>query len=201
MAIINEGLQYRLLIDPFLDRVHSRAAGMIDPGEKVIDVACGNGTLALKLAERAGYVTGIDLSEGSLEFARKRARKLGLSNTEFLLQDANDLSIFTDRIFDVAIISMAVHQFSEATGLHILRELQRIARSIVVIDYAFPQPGNYKGFIVRSIERIAGQEHFSNFNAYMKGRGMEGVQKVLGLEVWERMESRSGVFVILKYKV
>jgi 2-polyprenyl-3-methyl-5-hydroxy-6-metoxy-1,4-benzoquinol methylase len=57
MAIISEGLQYRLLIDPFLDRVHSAAAAMIEPGTRVIDIACGNGTLALKMAKHAQHVT------------------------------------------------------------------------------------------------------------------------------------------------
>jgi SAM-dependent methyltransferase len=199
MALINEGLQYRLLIDPFLDRVHSRAAAMIDPGARVIDVACGNGTLAVKMAERAGHVTGIDISEGSLRFARHRARKLGLDNTEFRVQDANDLSALSNPSFDVATISMAVHQFSPETGPHILGQLKTIARAVVVIDYAHPQPKNFSGFIVRTIERIAGREHFAHFKAYQRGRGMEGILERMDLEASEKVVSNSGIFVVMKF--
>ena len=199
MAIINEGLQYRLLIDPFLDREHSRTAVMIDPGDRVIDIACGNGTLALKMAQRAGHVTGIDLSEGSLQFARNRARKLGLDNTEFLVQDANDLSAFSNRSFDAATISMAIHQFSPETGLHIFRQLEKISRSVIVVDYAYPQPHNLNGFIVRTIERIAGKEHFAHFNAYKRGGGMPGILDTLGIKAYHEVFSNSGIFTMIKF--
>ena len=199
MAIINEGLQYRLLIDPFLDRVHSRTAAMIEPGDRVIDIACGNGTLSLKMAQRAGHVTGIDLSEGSLQFASNRARKLGLDNTEFLVQDANDLSAFSNRPFDVATISMAIHQFSPETGLHILRQLEKISRTVIVIDYAYPQPKNFNGFIVRTIERIAGKEHFAHFNAYKRGGGMPGILDTLGVKAYQEVFSKSGIFTMIKF--
>lgn len=201
MAMINEGLQYRILIDPFLDRVHRRAAAIIDPGVRVIDVACGNGTLALKMAKRAGQVTGIDLSKGSLVYAQNRARKLGRVNTEFLVQDANDLSAFGNLSYDVATISMAIHQFSPETGRHILDQLTKIARTIVVIDYAHPQPNNFNGFIVRTIERIAGREHFAHFNAYQRGGGLEGIMERLGLESSDRVVAASGIFVIVKFRI
>ena len=198
MAIINEGLQYRLLIDPFLDRVHSRAAAMIEPGARVIDIACGNGTLALKMAKHAQHVTGIDLSEGTLQFARKRAWKLRLENTEFLVRDANDLSAFSNLPFDVTTISMAIHQFSPGTGLHILQQLEKISRTVIIIDYAYPQPQYFNGFIVRTIERIAGREHFAHFRAYQHGGGIPGILHRLGLSVSNEIVSNSGIFTIWK---
>jgi SAM-dependent methyltransferase len=199
MAIINEGLQYRLLIDPFLDRVHSRVAAMIEPGARVIDVACGNGTLALKMAKHAQHVTGIDLSEGSLQFAKKRARKLRLENIEFMVQDANDLSAFSNLPFDIATISMAIHQFSPETGLHILRQLENISRTVIVIDYAYPQPQYFNGFIVRTIERIAGREHFACFNAYKLGEGMPGILNTLRIKAYHEIFSKSGIFTMIKF--
>jgi len=198
MTIINEGLQYHLLIDPFLERVHSRVAAMIEPGTRVIDIACGNGTLALKIAKHAQHVTGIDLSDGSLHYARKRARKLRLENTEFLVQDANDLSAFNNLPFDIATISMAIHQFSPKTGLHILQQLKKISRSVVIIDYAFPQPRNFNGFIVKSIERIAGKEHFANYRAYQHGGGMAGILHRMGLSASNEIGSNSRIFTIWK---
>lgn len=201
MAIINEGLQYHLFIDPFLDRVHSMAANMIEPGSKVIDIACGNGTFAFKMAENAGHVTGIDLSEGSIEFAFRRARKRGLENVSFLSQDANDLSAYSDSSFDCASISMAVHQFSPVVGQHILKQMARIARSIIVIDYSCPQPDNFNGLIVRIIERIAGKEHFSHFNAYQHRGGIEGIFRKMKLSASVKVETPSRIFSIYKLEL
>jgi len=200
MSLINEGLQYRLLIDPFLDRVHNMAASMIEPGSKVFDVACGNGTMALKMADQAKHVTGIDLSEASIKFANNRAVKLNLNNAEFRVKDAMELSASSDPIYDIATISMAIHQFSPETGLHILKQLNKIAHSVLVIDYAYPQPENFYGSLVRIIERIAGKEHFAHFNAYINGGGMPGIIQRMRLPALKAFLSESRVFAITKIK-
>lgn len=45
----------------------------LDPGDKILDVPCGGGRLALELAERGYRVTGVDLSAELLESARGQA--------------------------------------------------------------------------------------------------------------------------------
>lgn len=42
---MNEGFQYRILIDPLLKKAHLAAVKLIPEGSKVIDIACGNGSL------------------------------------------------------------------------------------------------------------------------------------------------------------
>ena len=60
-------------------------------GERVLDVGCGNGALALEAARRVaptGAVTGLDLSGPMLAVARTRADEQGLTNLEFVQGDA-----------------------------------------------------------------------------------------------------------------
>lgn len=198
MDLLNEGLQYRLLIDPFLDRVHNMAASMIEPGSKVFDVACGNGTMAIKMAKHAMHVTGIDLSEASIKYANNRAVNLNLNNAEFRVKDAMELSTSSGPIFNVATISMAIHQFSPESSLHILKQLTKLAHSVLVVDYAYPQPENFYGSLVRIIERIAGKEHFSHFNAYCNGGGMPGIIQRMGLPASTSFFGKSKIFAITK---
>ena len=51
------------------------------PGSRVLDVPCGDGRLALALAERGCRVTGVDISEEFLEAGRARAKACGLEVT------------------------------------------------------------------------------------------------------------------------
>jgi ubiquinone/menaquinone biosynthesis C-methylase UbiE len=68
---------------------------------KILDVGTGTGFIALLLAELGHEVVGIDISEGMLEVARKKASKAGLK-VEFKLGDAENLP-FEDESFDAVI--------------------------------------------------------------------------------------------------
>ena len=60
-------------------------------GERVLDVGCGNGALALAIAPLvgpSGAVTGLDLSGPMLETARRRAQQAALTNVRFEQGDA-----------------------------------------------------------------------------------------------------------------
>ena len=59
-------------------------------GEKVLDVACGAGTLSLKIAERGCKVHGIDLSEDAINSAKRLAEREKLA-CEFKVGSAEDL--------------------------------------------------------------------------------------------------------------
>jgi ubiquinone/menaquinone biosynthesis C-methylase UbiE len=187
---------YRKLIDPLLNSSHHSAKGFITEGASVLDVACGNGTLAFILGENANSVIGIDLDDLNIEYATNRAGLEAKTNIEFRTMDALDLSYFTENQFDYATISMAIHQFSSADGLKVLKEMVRVSTNIVIVDYSHPMPeGLYKKFTY-IIERIAGGDHFRNFKTYMNGGGIDTVVAQAGLEVVERVVKGKGILSI-----
>jgi cyclopropane-fatty-acyl-phospholipid synthase len=61
----------------------------LEQGSRVLDVGCGWGSFAIHAASRYGAeVVGITLSEPQVEFARRRAEELGVSDrVEFLVAD------------------------------------------------------------------------------------------------------------------
>ena len=78
-----------------------RGAGAA-PGKRLLDVACGAGQPALRLAALAGppgSVVAIDLSSEMLAVAARQARAAGLYNLEFLQMGAESLG-FPDGSFD-----------------------------------------------------------------------------------------------------
>ena len=58
--------------------------------ERVLDLACGEGTFAVRMAKKGFKVTGVDISPHLLRLARERAKKENV-NVEFLLQDMRSL--------------------------------------------------------------------------------------------------------------
>jgi cyclopropane-fatty-acyl-phospholipid synthase len=83
---------------------HIAAKLIVQPGQRVLDIGCGWGGLAMYLAQTAGAgkVHGITLSEEQLATARRRAAERGLeAKVEFSLTDYRELQDSFDRIVSV----------------------------------------------------------------------------------------------------
>ena len=73
----------------------------LKPGNRVLDVACGSGNLAIPAARTGARVTGVDIATNLLEQARARAEAEGLT-IQFDEGDAESLP-YDDGAFDVVI--------------------------------------------------------------------------------------------------
>jgi ubiquinone/menaquinone biosynthesis C-methylase UbiE len=71
----------------------------IQPGMKVLDVACGSGNLAVVAAQKGADVTGVDIADNLIEAAKARAADLGLE-IKFEVGDAEAMP-YPDNTFDV----------------------------------------------------------------------------------------------------
>ena len=72
----------------------------LQPGERLLDLACGHGRISLALARAGVRVTGVDLSPRSLELARDSAAREGLE-VDFVRSDMREIEF--DGEFDAAI--------------------------------------------------------------------------------------------------
>jgi cyclopropane-fatty-acyl-phospholipid synthase len=75
---------------------------LLQPGQRVLDIGCGWGSLACYLARTFDVeVVGITLSKHQLTAARQRAQALGLGNVSFELHDYREHTGRYDRIVSV----------------------------------------------------------------------------------------------------
>jgi len=77
------------------------AASKLKPNSTVLDVACGPGTLALRLAHHAAQVHGIDFSESMLAVFRNKIEQAGHGNIKLHCGDAQTLP-YASASFDAA---------------------------------------------------------------------------------------------------
>lgn len=84
---------------------------MLKPGERLLDIGCGWGALAIRAAEKFGArVVGVTLSKNQCELARERIAQAGLCDqVEIRLQDYRDIEV-SDGLFDkITSIGMFEH--------------------------------------------------------------------------------------------
>jgi ubiquinone/menaquinone biosynthesis C-methylase UbiE len=188
---------YGMFIDPLLNSSHTRAASLIKGNSNVLDVACGPGALTLMIAKIPGNrVTGIDLDPGMLREAERTLRRKAISNAGFLQMDATDLSQFDKKEFDVAVISLALHQFSPEAGLKVLQEMKRVSQRILIVDYSYPMEVRFYRWFTWMIEWFAGGDHFRNFKIYQRNGGMDTLLDKSGLTVKEKYLQGKGTLMV-----
>ncbi len=84
-------------------KAHIAAKLALEPGQRVLDIGCGWGGMALYLNRVAGVdVLGVTLSEEQLKVARRRAQEAGVADrVKFELIDYRDVQGQFDRIVSV----------------------------------------------------------------------------------------------------
>ncbi len=98
----------------------------ITPGERVLEIACGNGNFARRLARAGASVLAFDFSEELLERAKTRTIKTP-GHIEYRLINATDaaqLASLGERCFDAAVASMALMDMENIEPL--MRSLSRL---------------------------------------------------------------------------
>ncbi len=87
----------------------------LQPGERVLDVACGGGKTTMAAARAvgpSGHVTGVDIAQGMLELAKQRLAEARLSQVELVLCDAQ-VDPFPSGPFDAALSQFGIMFFDD----------------------------------------------------------------------------------------
>lgn len=120
-------------------------AGLIQPGDRVLECACGTGLLTEVIAQRCSQVTATDFAPKMLSKARKNCAAFG--NIAFEQADITALD-YPDAGFDAVVAGNVIHLLDEP--MKALKALDRVCRPggrLIIPTYMNrDKKGNTSGF-------------------------------------------------------
>ncbi|MCC6298157.1 MAG: methyltransferase domain-containing protein [Anaerolineales bacterium] len=104
-------------------KVYAHVTALLPQGSRILDLACGTGTDAFWFAQRGYTVHGVDISDGMLNRATEKAKRLGLeSSVTFEHLSYTELGKLDMDQFDLT--------FSNFGGLNCVSDLKLVAEQV-----------------------------------------------------------------------
>lgn len=156
-----------------------RIAGWVEPGSRVLDLGCGDGTLLAHLQTNKQCVcAGVELSDQQVIACVRRGVRVIQQNLE------DGLALFDDHQFDTVVLSRTLQSMHNTE--RILKEMARVAHYGVV---SFPNFGYWPhGWsILRGRMPVTGEMPYEWYNTpnihLCTLRDFEALAKKLGLRI------------------
>jgi len=116
----------RILTLGRLESAYDQLVSHVKAGQRVLDLGCGTGALALRSAARGAGVKGIDVNSQMLEIARQKAEDEGLVDTvDFCEMGVAELDNEQPDFYDVVMSGLC---FSELTADELTYALEQAMR-------------------------------------------------------------------------
>jgi ubiquinone/menaquinone biosynthesis C-methylase UbiE len=93
--------------------------------DTVLDVACGNGTVAFEYAKIVKHVTGIDITAAMIERARIIQKERNLDNLDWRIGDISALP-FSDDYFSIVVTRGSLHHLIDSDK--VMEEMYRVCK-------------------------------------------------------------------------
>ncbi len=163
-------------------RKHSIAVAELKPGERVLDVGCGPGSLTIPASRKVGKdgkAAGIDASPEMIEVARRKAAKQGVE-IDFRVAPIEALP-FDDGEFDAVLSSLMLHHLPDdvkAQGLGEVRRVLKPGGRLIAIDIA----GGHGplSFLMGAFGHKLPRDYSEQLQTMMRTAGFESVEEVKG---------------------
>ena len=182
-----------------LTKIKQQIATHTNPGNQVLDLGCGTGTLAQMCIERGAQVTGVDANSGMLAVAKRNSPSAKFLNISLSNLDEH----LKDESFDIVLSTLAFSELTRVERLHVLKQIKRVLKKggrVLIGDeiiptnflakcfyYAFRLPMRLLTWVMTQNTTNA----ISNFDDDVREAGMEIVNRKLFM---------LGMFILLEIK-
>lgn len=153
----------------------------LGPGQQVLDVGCGTGSLTITAKGRvgpAGAVHGVDAAPEMIEVARRKAARAGLE-VDFRAGVVEDLP-FPDALFDAVLSSLMVHHLPgdelKRRGFAEMRRVLKPGGRLLVVDFEPPASRLLKAVATALLGHSMMQTHAQSYLPMLEEAGFTQVE-------------------------
>lgn len=142
--------------------------------DNVLDIACGSGIVSCEFAKHVNHVTGIDITEGMINEAKKLQDKYQLKNIDWEIGEVTSLP-YPNNHFSIVVSRFGFHHFLNPEL--VLMEMIRVCKPngiVMVVDVSLPD------------------DKIDAYNRMEKNRDSSHV-KALSLKEFEMLFDKSGL--------
>ncbi len=189
--VLMQDVPYRMWVRYIIDLLRRLDAAFTF--QRVLELACGTGTVALEFAQRGCEVVGVDISEGMVTVAREKAQKMGLAKVaRFYVQDIATLDLSDEVPFDLAVCLF--------DSLNYIVEPERLAQ-VFIRTLPHLRPGGYFVFDLNSEyalrenlfdqDNLSEDEETTRLYYYWRSQYDE-TQRVCRVDMWFAVKDERG---------
>jgi 2-polyprenyl-3-methyl-5-hydroxy-6-metoxy-1,4-benzoquinol methylase len=148
----------------------------VAPGQRVLDLGCGDGALSAHLPQ--AHYTGIDHNRSYIDSAQRR---YAAPDRRFLEADLADLASTQSGQFDVVAAIGVLHHLSDDVACDVLREAAVLLASqgrIVTVDPVFHPDQRTTARLLMALDRGRFVRHPEHYSQLVRTAGLSGSQTV-----------------------
>lgn len=131
----NQTLGRKFVLDPSLFKFIGNIKG-----KKILDIACGAGSIIIPLAKKGGICSGIDFSKELIKIAQKRTKEENLK-IDFRIMDVRKIKGLKSKYFDLIIITLLLPHLSKKTEIRkVLKSAYKLLKPTGKLLIGEPHP-------------------------------------------------------------
>jgi SAM-dependent methyltransferase len=194
-----DGALYDRFVTPGTDWLMESILELIPISSRTLEIGCGPGELACRMGKKCRSVTAVDISERMIEYARRKAKKLGAANVEFVCIGATEIKKTITAGYDYAIASFCLHEMTPLERTVTVSDSLGLADKMIIADYRAPFPRSFVALGNITMEVLAGTRHHRNFKNWQSSGGIDGLIEMMNLRIVQelRWKDRCGKTIVV----